>query len=231
MYWTRLDKQHSSWYNTDWWTVRVPTLGISPWSPRWWWLKRHSNTSRPQKPLLFSSWFIIPCSHSEMYVLRLQPFKCKNQSGILNSLHACLERDAKNTHKSCKCTWSLLQALLCIKNSASEIVCESDGIWMSRIREIMQRRIVLITNCKHNILKVPWVLAFAHLQLKLVLFIQYSAARDINGNASFASGLGKCMCNTWQQNTEAPPHAPSQMNSGQQWRNAWFTGQFWVEGP
>lgn len=52
------------------------------------------------------------------------PSNAKRESWVLNLWHVCLKRHAKNKHKSCKCIWSLLQALLCIKKT----VCQWDYV-------------------------------------------------------------------------------------------------------
>lgn len=42
------------------------------------------------------------------------PSNAKAETRVLNLWHVCPQRRAQNKHNSCKCIWSLLQALLCV---------------------------------------------------------------------------------------------------------------------
>lgn len=119
--WLVQNVKHNIWKPSDKRGERVPASGISPQSC-WRWLKRHSDITRPLNAHCFFPDSFHADSHNGLGVLRSLPFKCKKrQSWVPNLWYVCPlapphpERRTQNKHKSCKCTWSLPRALLCIK--------------------------------------------------------------------------------------------------------------------
>lgn len=80
-------------------------------------LRYHTTSERS----LFSSWFIIRVFPQWAWRASRAPLQMQKQAKLSTKLVAfpppvLPKRHTKNKHKSCKCTWSLPWALLCIKN-------------------------------------------------------------------------------------------------------------------
>lgn len=154
---TCLDKKHfpcsqADMASTDWQMARVLALGFSPQS----WMvmieKTLTHHATPESVVVF---FLIhytriptmglTCSaHSHSIV--------KNQSWVLNMEQVGPKRE----HKSCKCTWTLLQALLSIKKQSVLVrICVFGNSvvhkWTGRRGLYSRESFWDDFNCKHEI--------------------------------------------------------------------------------